>query len=120
MSEERLDRLADDILPEAPRADHDEADQLLVVFCYIPILCLAPILRMGRDEGMRFHARQGLILFLIELCAGAFLIPSLATLFFRGVLLLCFIFALIGVISSLQGKRVSLPFIGDWAERIKR
>ena len=42
---------------------------IAAVLSYIPFLCLVPLLQMRDNEQARFHSRQGLILFLIELLA---------------------------------------------------
>lgn len=96
-----------------------ETSPLFVVFSYIPILCLAPILKMGEDENLRFHARQGLVLFLIEIVAALFLIPALSSMFWKAILIGCIGSAIAGILFALQGKRTRLPIISDLADRIK-
>lgn len=102
-----------------PESASDPSASLFVVFSYIPILCLAPILRMGKDEGLKFHARQGLVLFLIEIVASIFLIPSISSLIWTAVLIACIGSAAAGVIFALQGKKIRLPLIGNLADKIK-
>lgn len=109
--------LGDDVFPEGNSPE--DANPLFVVFAYIPVLCLAPIVRMGENETIRFHARQGLVLFLIEILASLFLIPELSSLFWKAVLIGCIISSIGGVLYALQGRKEKLPLIGDLADKIK-
>ena len=97
----------------------DSGNSLFVAFAYIPILCLIPILSPEQDSNIRFHTRQGLILFLIEIVAGLFLIPWVSSLIWKSVLIVCIGLSIAGIVFALQGKRYKLPIIGDWAEKIK-
>jgi len=116
-------------MPDAPFPDlgedvfssegSSETSPLFVVFSYIPFLCLAPILRMGDNENLRFHARQGLVLFLIEIIAALFLVPELSSLFWKAILIGCISLSIAGVLFALQGKRSRLPIISDLADKIK-
>ncbi len=116
MSDSQFSDLGEDIFPESSGGVDNS---LYVVFCYIPILCLVPILRAGVDENLRFHARQGLVLFLIEIVATFFLIPALSSLFWKAVIIVCIGSSVAGILFALQGKRYRLPIIGDLAEKIK-
>jgi uncharacterized membrane protein len=118
MSETPFPDLGDDVFSSESDGT-GETSPLFVVFSYIPILCLAPILKMGEDENLRFHARQGLVLFLIEIIAALFLIPALSTLFWKAILIGCIGSAITGVLFALQGKKYKLPIISDLAEKIK-
>ena len=117
MDNRPFDNISDDVRPDL--APVESGNNLLMVFAYIPFLCVIPIMKMGNDEEARFHARQGLVLFLIEIVAAIFLIPSLASLLFRGVLVICLCFALIGIWYALEGRKYRLHVIGEWAEKIK-
>ncbi|MEP0827777.1 MAG: hypothetical protein AB1690_10685 [Candidatus Zixiibacteriota bacterium] len=96
-------------------------DQSLIasILAYIPFLCLIPILQMRDDPRSRFHSRQGLLLFLIEIIAGIFLIPGLSSMVWKTVLILALGASAAGIIFGLQGKEYRLPIIGDIAEKIK-
>ena len=117
LGDKSLRDLGDEIFPGD--SGDSAGNNLLVVFSYVPLFCLFPILKMGSDENLRFHARQGLVLFLIEIVAALFLIPALSSLFWKAVLIACIGSAVAGILFSLQGKRYRLPVIGDLAEKIK-
>src|SRR3972149_8973394 len=55
-----------------------EEERLAAVMSYIPFLCFVPLLNMKTTKEARLHARQGVILFLIELVAALFLIDRIS------------------------------------------
>jgi len=92
---------------------------IAAILSYIPFLCLVPLLQMRDSEQARFHSRQGLILFLIELLAVLFLIPGLSSLIWKTILVIALGASVAGIIFGLQGKKYKLPLIGDLAQRLK-
>lgn len=109
--------LGDEVFPEG--ASKSVSNPLYIVFSYIPFLCLLPILRISENKSLRFHARQGLVLFLIEIFASVFLIPAISSLVWRAVLIACIGLSIAGILFALQGKHVRLPLIADLADKIK-
>lgn len=93
-----------------------EEGRSAAVLSYIPILCLIPLLKWKDNRFAYSHARQGLVLFIIEIIAGFLLIPGLAVLLIKIVLTLAIILALIGIAFVLQDKEWKIPYLGDWAD----
>ena len=93
--------------------------RLAAIMSYIPVLCFVPLLNMKENKEARFHARQGLILFLIELVAVLFLIDAVSDLVFKAVLFAAMGASVAGIYFALQGKNYKLPIIGDLAEKTK-
>ena len=105
------------------------------VLSYLGILCLIPLLAKKDDEFVHFHAKQGLVLFIVEIIW--FVISSIIS----GMLLVRFIFGggmlglwniistlvslgfialvIIGIINVVQNQKKELPLIGQFAEKIK-
>lgn len=93
--------------------------RLAAIMSYIPLLCFIPLLSMKENREARFHARQGMVLFVIELIAILFLLPGVSSLVFRVVLIAAAGLAIAGIYFALQGKNYKLPIIGDLAEKSK-
>ena len=93
--------------------------RLASVMCYVPLLCFVPLLNMRENKEIRFHARQGVILFMIEILAVLFLVDWVSRFVFKGVLILAAILSATAIYSTIQGKRFRLPIIGDIADKMK-
>ena len=105
----------------APAADELSSDEsrLAALIAYIPFLCFIPLLNMRENKVALFHARQGTILFLIELAAAVLLVDGISDFIFKAVLVAAVILAAAGIYFALQGKSVRLPIIGDLADKTK-
>lgn len=97
-----------------------EEGRMAAIMAYIPILCFVPLLNMKDNKEASFHARQGVILFLIELLAVIFLIDSISDLVFKGILMIALALSIAGIYFALQGKNYRLPIISDLAEKSSR
>ncbi|HCL00766.1 MAG TPA: hypothetical protein DHW42_11760, partial [Candidatus Marinimicrobia bacterium] len=88
---------------------------------YWGILFLVPILAKKDNDFAVFHGKQGLVLFVLEVIVtilgyipfvGWFVICPLGYIF-------CGIMAIIGMVQSLNGKYWKMPWLGEYAEKIK-
>jgi len=107
-SDEELESEEEDI-----SSDDVEEGKGLAILAYVPFLCLIPYLQ-GKEEN-RFayqHARQGVILFLIEIIA------VISALFWKVALFLVAIAAIAGVVNVLRGKTWKIPLIGNIPEKL--
>lgn len=109
--------------PPAPDSNDLLSDEgrLAAIMSYIPFLCLVPLANINwrENEEARFHARQGIVLFVIEIVAVVLLIDDLANFIFKSVLVLAASLAVTGIYFTLQGKRIRLPIISDLADKAK-
>ncbi|MFH1552490.1 MAG: DUF4870 domain-containing protein [Candidatus Omnitrophota bacterium] len=95
-------------------------ENVYAILSYLWILCLIPILMKKDDEFVRFHARQGLMLFIVEVGVGIIgIIPVLGQVIYLLGMLICGLLSLIGIVQVLMGNKWKIPVIGDWAEKIK-
>ena len=92
---------------------------MAAIMAYIPLLCFVPLLSMKDNKEARFHARQGVLLFLIELVAVLFLIDAISDLVFKGILIGAVALSVAGIVFAIQGKNYRLPIIGDLADKAK-
>lgn len=92
-----------------------EDNKTMAVFSYVWILCLVPLLGKKDSKFAQFHAKQGLVLFIIELLAGLiFWFPMIGQL-----LMLCLIIiSILGIIKALNGEWWKIPYIYDWSKKI--
>jgi uncharacterized membrane protein len=98
----------------------------LLVLSYLAFLGVVPLLFARRDPEVRWHARNGLLLFgavagiaLAATLVGT-LLPALgclyATLMFAVLALYAFI-AILAIVKALDGQRLLVPGISKYAGR---
>jgi uncharacterized membrane protein len=108
--------------PEALEVSVDDAEKnkIFGILAYLGFLCFVPIVVAKDSPYAKYHANQGLILFLAEfatiLITSAFVfIPFLGFIvyFLHLILLLVFVaVSIYGIINAAAGKCVPLPIIG--------
>ena len=93
----------------------------LAAVAYIWILFVIPLLLKRDDAFVQHHAKQGMILFVLEVLVaifggipilGWFLILPLGSLF-------AILLAVLGIMHALQGDMWQMPFLGKFAKKIK-
>jgi len=83
---------------------------------YLFILFLVPLLTKRNSKFAQTHAKQGLILCIIEIIVSFFYwIPFLGWL----LSLIIAVVAIYSIIQALSGKYWPIPLIGTYAEKIK-
>lgn len=112
----------------APVALRDE-DRLLIIFAYMGPLALVSM-AAGRNDFVRWHGRQGLVLSGAALLTFVVLRP-IHTLFYRiwgflGEIFLTieiivgfgfFMVAIFCLVRAMEGRRFRIPFLGDMLDR---
>lgn len=104
-----IDDYSDDMDP-----DDVEKNRLMAALSYFGPLVLIPIFGAKDSKFAKFHANQGLVLFLLEIvCACLRGVKVIGWLFsICGVVV--FILAVVGIIYACQGKAKELPVVGNW------
>jgi len=94
-------------------------DRAIGCLCYLGILVLVPLIVRYRSDFVRFHLRQGLSVFAIEIML-LFVIPIPLVGIFLGLLgwLICGIFSILGLISALRGRYYKIPLISFLADKL--
>ena len=96
------------------------SENVYAILAYLWVLCLIPVLMKKDDEFVKFHAKQGLMLFIIEVGFGIIgIVPLLGPLVYLLGMLACGIVSIIGIVQVLMGNKWRIPVIADWAEKIK-
>lgn len=108
--------------PEALEVNADDADKnkIFGILAYLSFLCFVPIIVAKDSPYAKYHANQGLVLFLAEfatiLITSAFVfIPFLGIIVYFLHLILSLVFlavSILGIINAAAGKCVPLPVIG--------
>ena len=94
-----------------------EGNKLLAAISYIGILFLVPLLAAKDDAFARYHANQGLVLFIAKIAAaiaGFILgfIPVIGIIVAWIIRIALFVLMILGIINALKGEMKPLPLIG--------
>lgn len=101
-----------------------EQNKTLALFSYLGILFIIPLISAPTSRYAKFHANQGLVLFISEivLAIGVNIVRgifSLIKLGFLGSLLswvvsiASIVFMVLGIVNAVQGRAKELPIIGQ-------
>ncbi|MDZ7335984.1 MAG: hypothetical protein ONB32_12585 [candidate division KSB1 bacterium] len=90
----------------------DQTEKADAALSYIPFLCFISFFKSDLTDFAKRHAKQGMILLLIEVVALFFLIDIVSKIFWSVILIACGIIALMGIAKSLSGKEMKIPIIG--------
>jgi len=101
---------------QTPASDLDvENNKIVAAIGYVWILCLVPLFLKRHSKFSQFHAKQGLLLFILEVFGWLiFWIPLIGWI----LLVYVSVMAILGIFSSLQGKYWEMPFLGKYARKI--
>ena len=92
-----------------------ESNKVLAAVGYIWILCLVPLFLKQKSKFAQFHAKQGLILFIIEIVGGLiFWFP----VFGQILMLALLVVSVIGIIKALNGEWWKIPYIYELSKKI--
>jgi uncharacterized membrane protein len=116
---------------EETTAEEITDGRILAAVSYLPALCFVGFAAAPSNRYVRFHARQGLLLFAVEAAAFAaiwIVDVSIGTIPFLGLLvgaILRLVIGLIllgatvyGVAKGASGEFARLPFIGDGIDKV--
>lgn len=93
--------------------------KIWAVMGYLWILCLVPLILKKDNAFSLFHARQGLVLFIVSIiCWGISVVPLIGVIGILGNAA-AFVLSIAGIINSLKGEYWKMPYIGDYAEKIE-
>lgn len=96
-------------------AEDINANKAMAILAYLGILCLIPIFAAKDSKYARFHANQGLVLFIAMIALYIVgIIPILGTLIKIIGLLAVAVLAIMGIIAAAKGEAKTLPLIGKF------
>jgi uncharacterized membrane protein len=97
-----------------------QKNTLMGVLAYLGPLVIIPFILSKEDPFVKFHIKQGLVLFVIEIALWV-LVSFFWMLFYQFwmiyqlVNLGIFILVILGVINVVQGKEAELPLVGQFS-----
>ena len=106
---------------EKPKTETPKSQtNIMALISYIGFLCLIPFFTKEKDEFVKFHAKQGLVLFAGEVITWI-IVGIIPTLWFLGNLVGIFwlILSIIGIMNVVKNEKKEIPIVGKFAERIK-
>ncbi len=99
----------------------------LLVIAYLPILGLLPLALEKHDAEIRWHARNGLLLFLAAAGAGlvatliGIAVPAASCLYAATIAVVGFLYvaiAILAIVKALGGQRLMIPGVSRRASRL--
>jgi uncharacterized membrane protein len=99
----------------------------MLVLSYLPLLGFIPLLARKGDREIRWHSKNGQLLFAAVVVMGitatlvGILIPSLSCLYGIFMFFIVGIYAIIvllAIVKALQGERVIVPGVSQYVDRI--
>ena len=103
--------------PQAPKSQEKNTGMAVVAY----IIFFIPLFTDAKDDPfVKYHVKQGLMVFLIGLGATVlnqfFIFITFITWIIQILLL---VLVILGIMNVLNNKKVPLPFIGQYAEKFK-
>jgi fumarate reductase subunit D len=96
--------------------DKDVADnKALAALSYAWILCFIPLLKKRDSKFVQFHAKQGMVLFILQMIGSlVFWFPLFGQLLFLGFLVL----SVTGAIKAYGGDWWKMPYVYELGKKI--
>lgn len=105
-------------IEKKPKTSDDldiEINKNVAALSYLWVLCLVPLLGKKDSPYAQFHAKQGLVLFIIELIGGLiYWVP----LFGQVLAIATIVVVIMGVVKTLNGERWEIPYIYELSQKI--
>src|SRR5680860_1594678 len=118
VSEEKTEERVESEQVSETMKKHD--NKIIAILSYIGVLCLIPLFTKKDDKFVFFHAKQGLVLFIVEIITYFILtIPGFGWIIAPIASLIWFALSIVGIINVLGGEMKELPILGKFADKIK-
>lgn len=99
----------------------EQKNLLMGILCYLGPLVIIPLIVAKDDPFVKFHAKQGLVLLVIEIiiyALGMFLWPLFFMWWYLAQLLnlAVFVLSIVGIVNVANRKEAELPVVGNWGK----
>ncbi len=99
-------------MPEDKKTSN-ENDKIMGILAYVGILVVVPLFAGGNSKFVKYHANQGLVLFIAMVLTNIlWAIPFLGWVAAPAVGLLILVLAIMGIINVVNNEMKPLPLIG--------
>lgn len=100
-----------------------EENKVIAAIGYISILCFVPLLMAKESKFAQFHAKQGLVLFIIGVIVMLInvvigWIPFIGWAIALTLSAIVIILSLLGLIKALAGEWYEVPLVSDFAKKL--
>lgn len=91
------------------------SNKITALLSYLGILFIVPLVAAPNSPFAKFHANQGLLLFLFNIAVGIVaLIPVLGWIVSAVCGVISLVFAVLGIVNAVKGQAKELPIIGKY------
>jgi len=96
-----------------------DQDKVMLVLAYLGLLALIPLLTVNDSEFVKWHAKNGLVLWIV----GVVLVLVLQFIWYLGQFLGCLLMlalvlvSIVGISKALKGERWRIPLVSDIAAK---
>lgn len=92
-----------------------EDNKTVAALSYIWVLCLVPLITKKDSKFAQFHAKQGLVLFIVEIIGTfVFWIPLIGWALAIAVLVV----SIMGILKALNGEWWKIPYVYDFSKKL--
>ncbi len=95
--------------------DDINTNRIFAVLSYLGFLFIVPLIAVPNSKYARFHANQGLVLFIAELISSVlYMIPFVGWIAGAAASVLLTVMSVVGIVNAIQGRAKELPVIGKY------
>jgi len=94
--------------------------RLVAAVSYLGVFVLLLVIFKVKNEYVRFHVRQGIILFCAEIVSTlVWIIPFVGWIVGFVGWITCFVLSLIGLVNGVAGREWKIPFLSRFSNKVK-
>jgi len=98
----------------------NQKNKVMALLAYIGPLVIISYLTSKNDPFVKFHIKQGLVLFIIEVASWFLGMVFIPLWFILNIInLIVLVLVIIGIMNALQNKEKILPLVGSYAKYFK-
>lgn len=102
---------------EVKKLEAPDKINLIAILAYLNILIIIPFLVAKDNVFVKFHIKQGLVLFTLSLIVWVLNMSMTPFVFFGGLInLFVLVLSIIGIINVVQDKEKELPLVGQFSK----